>query len=316
MGSVACAKLRSHLHIAANGERQLCCNAVYKPGGFTDEEVRLLAERADAGIGNKWCVRCYQTEAMGVSSARNDANARQLSRGDEIQWIDIRFSNLCNLACKMCSSLNSSTIARQEGNPGVVRNTFSLDEGHAKTVKIAYLAGGEPMLEKRNVDLLRSLLPSCAVEVNTNCTAINPLITKELERFGDLTFYVSIEAYGELNSQIRKGSSWSTICTNLKLLQAQFPNARFFIATVLQHDNVNRLDELAAWISQNPRLRWVIQPQIAARESALKTSDIDKRKLKVALSLAGWQITAFSRQYIQALLENKVLFANIDHGQA
>ena len=116
-----------HLHAYPTGEAYPCCHAeMLNPVGNcrsqTLEQIwqgpemsqlrdNMLNERESAA-----CARCYEQEASGFFSGRRSANKHhghhikklELNPFEMTYW-DIRFSNLCNLSCRSCGHIFSSS---------------------------------------------------------------------------------------------------------------------------------------------------------------------------------------------------------------
>jgi len=91
----------------------------------------------------------------------------------DLQTIDVRWTNLCNFACVYCgpefSSKWASELNQQQTTPtDQQRAQFKkyIFE-HATRLKHVYLAGGEPLLMRENLELLDQLDPDVNLRINT-----------------------------------------------------------------------------------------------------------------------------------------------------
>ncbi|HRK06361.1 MAG TPA: twitch domain-containing radical SAM protein [Pseudobdellovibrionaceae bacterium] len=209
--------------------------------------VEMLRGRLPAS-----CYRCSQPEAeFGSLSYRQDMNRRFQHHADLIRktdsdgrrqvrrsvYLDVRFSNLCNLACIMCDEVNSSLFAQKERAAGrydgpTLRRAFGKPEDfwkffddHIGEFEEIYFCGGEPILLAEHEDLLKRLIRAGRTQVhlryNTNLTrlAAGSSSTSVLElwaKFERVSVQASIDAYGELATIIRRGSDWRQIEDNLR----------------------------------------------------------------------------------------------------
>lgn len=116
-----------HLHAYPTGEAYPCCHAEMKyPVGdcktqtleeiWHDKPMQALRNDMLNDRPNPACARCYEQEAAGFFSGRRSANKhhghhiRKLATNPfEITYWDIRFSNLCNLSCRTCGHIFSSS---------------------------------------------------------------------------------------------------------------------------------------------------------------------------------------------------------------
>ena len=261
LGQSFCSLPFLQLHINTMKNQQLCC---YSRKTVTDDTV--LAEVKSKMLKNEpiadYCNTCYVQEQQGKVSPRMESNKYALTKHKNslekaIQNFntkpvvyDLRISNLCNLACQMCNWKSSSMIAAAE-NIDTRFLSWEIDVDINPQAEKIYLAGGEPFLIKKFSDLLRKVENTdCFIDINTNATVLTDHLLNELDRFNNLQFTISIDAFGDLNSKIRVNSDWDTIVTNLKILHERYShvNNLFHVNTVLQKDNVNHLLELGQWI--------------------------------------------------------------------
>lgn len=138
-----CVLAWNHLQIAPNGTAKMCCIAgedihdnkrpmslyvdTYEDiwnSSYMQRARRLMAE----GKRHPACMRCYQEEKSVGESRRTIQNGAWLSNGktreqlienarsaewkvvDRPEFLQLNMGNLCNLACRMCSSQYSSKI--------------------------------------------------------------------------------------------------------------------------------------------------------------------------------------------------------------
>jgi len=180
-----------HLHSYPTGETYPCCHADMQiPVGNNKEDalkdiwnnhnMRELRNDMLMGHHNNICNGCYEQESHGFFSGRKSANkhhghhiAKALHTTDagtvrdfKMTYWDIRFSNLCNLSCRSCGHIFSSSwhkdqshLAEQAGDPNWKNeNKVLLVSGKSKTdmidqvmehidhVEQIYFAGGEPLM--------------------------------------------------------------------------------------------------------------------------------------------------------------------------
>jgi len=122
-----------HLHAFPTGEAYPCCLAeMHHPVGNTkdnsiieianSEKMNSLRNDMINGVERPECGKCYEQEKFGFFSMRQSANKHfghyikrvHDTREDgsypefNITYLDIRFSNLCNLKCRSCGHIFSS----------------------------------------------------------------------------------------------------------------------------------------------------------------------------------------------------------------
>lgn len=142
-----------------------------------------------------------------------------------LQTIDIRWSNLCNFACVYCGPEFSSKWAADLGANASVPNSHQLEEfknyiyNCAQTLKHVYLAGGEPLLMKENLELLQKLDPDVNLRINTNLSKVDTRVFEEVCKFKNVHWIVSVEAMEEEFEYIRYGGSWTDFLENLAIIK-------------------------------------------------------------------------------------------------
>jgi sulfatase maturation enzyme AslB (radical SAM superfamily) len=143
----------------------------------------------------------------------------------DLQTIDVRWTNLCNFACVYCSSEFSSKWA-DELNVRVdtpsVKQLADFREyiyRHAKNLKHVYLAGGEPLLMKENLELLKELNPDVNLRINTNLSKVDTGVFDAVCRFKNVHWTVSVETVEDEFEYIRFGGRWSDFLDNLDTIR-------------------------------------------------------------------------------------------------
>jgi MoaA/NifB/PqqE/SkfB family radical SAM enzyme len=142
-----------------------------------------------------------------------------------LQTIDVRWTNLCNFACVYCSPEFSSKWASELG---VKKETPSEEQladfkkyiyKHAKQLKHVYLAGGEPLLMKENLELLNELNPDVNLRINTNLSKVDTKVFETICNFKNVHWTISIETIEKEFEYIRFGGRWSDFLDNLNIIR-------------------------------------------------------------------------------------------------
>ena len=146
----------------------------------------------------------------------------------DLHTIDVRWTNLCNFACAYCSPEFSSRWANELG----INNPAPTDQqraefkeyifAHAAQLKHVYMAGGEPLLMKENLELLELLQqtnPGVNLRINTNLSKVDTQVFDRVCEFKNVHWIVSVESIGEEFEYIRHGGSWHDFVDNLKTIQ-------------------------------------------------------------------------------------------------
>jgi MoaA/NifB/PqqE/SkfB family radical SAM enzyme len=146
----------------------------------------------------------------------------------DLRTIDVRWSNLCNFGCVYCGPSFSSRWAdeldvaiEQPSQPQLVQfKQYIFD--HVENLKHVYLAGGEPLLMKENLELLQLLKqknPQVHIRVNTNLSKTNTRVFEQICEFENVHWTVSVETMNEEFEYIRHGGKWEDFTTNLKQIR-------------------------------------------------------------------------------------------------
>lgn len=192
-----------HLYSQPDGELKPCCIAggfdnpinlkkMSIEEGFNSKQMKDLRKDMMEGVRNKVCDVCYKQEDETGHSPRLDFNSNSLwdspiveidySVPSDFQHVDIRFSNLCNFKCRMCSHGFSSAWYEDfkkfrplgmEERDKVMKVTDTIVEDlipHLSEIKSFYFAGGEPLIMSEHYKLLKYLYDNMALEpfINRN----------------------------------------------------------------------------------------------------------------------------------------------------
>ena len=189
---------------------------------------------------------------------------------------DIEMGNTCNYACVMCRPENSSMIyndwhkkpnaffikEKLKKDPGYldrIKNTGYKNQNYRqyikdilanKKLKYLKLLGGEPLLDQRLLEELKSLpekqKQNISLYIITNGSK-DLVATKEyLGNFKSIMFTVSLEGTALVQDYARYGSEWKTVSANILNLKKLFPTD-VIIHTVLQTTTILGLKDLADW---------------------------------------------------------------------
>ena len=287
-----------HLHAYPTGEAYPCCHAeMAHPIGNTRhntlEEIyrgvpmRGLREDMLNERPNPACGRCYEQEESGFFSGRRSANKHhghhvKRINDDKFQmsYWDIRFSNLCNLSCRSCGHIFSSSWyqdqAKLAGSDWKDRNKVLNYAGRTETdmweqliphldyVEQIYFAGGEPLMMEEHYNILDELERRGRFDVrliyNTNFTHVklkDRTVFDYWKRFKSVAVGASLDAMGSRAEYIRKGTDWAVVESNRRQMLETCPEVDFYISPTLSIMNAMHLPDFhRAWVDQG-----LIKPQ-------------------------------------------------------
>ena len=150
----------------------------------------------------------------------------QLGQHD-LHTIDVRWTNLCNFACVYCSPSFSSRWADELSTTMIRPSQAQVDAfkkyifDHAATLQHVYMAGGEPLLMKENLELLallKKVNPEVNLRVNTNLSKTDTQVFEAICEFKNVHWTVSVESLAQEFEYIRFGGRWTDFLDNLQTI--------------------------------------------------------------------------------------------------
>jgi MoaA/NifB/PqqE/SkfB family radical SAM enzyme len=110
---------------------------------------------------------------------------------------------------------------------------------NAHKLKHVYLAGGEPLLMKENLELLQKLNPEVQLRINTNLSKVDTKIFDAVCTFKNVHWTVSVETVEQEFEYIRFGGRWTDFLDNLKQIRKLDHKISFnMLWFLLNHDSV------------------------------------------------------------------------------
>jgi len=291
-----------HLHAFPDGRAYPCCFALDAlPVGdlnkdsmetvFNDGPMRQMRLNMLENKKSQQCTKCYDQEKSGFFSLRLSSNkhfGHNVSMTDNttkngsvdftIKYWDIRFSNLCNFACRSCGTWFSSNWYEDH------KKLTGKVPSHAKIMRVGrtandiweqmlaqfdhveqfYFAGGEPLIMEEHYKILKELdnrkMYHVRLIYNTNFSKLtfkDMDVLKLWNKFDSVAVGASLDAMGDRAEYMRKGTVWREIEENRRRMQQVCPNVDFYIsATVGLINALHVADFHRTWSDQG-----FIQPQ-------------------------------------------------------
>ena len=247
------------------------------------EYFREVRQQFLKGAVPKACRNCFDRESRGLESQRTLENrvyhefteekARGLTQEDgsinlDLQFLELRLGNLCNLKCRMCNPYSSSKWRKEyEGlakelpwvreYKGVPNTNWTEREEfwqellqHADSLEHIYINGGEPTLIKRHWRLLEELVEQGKAEkivliYSLNMTHIPDIAFPLWKQFKNVEIRASIDDLRERNYYIRYPTKWEDVEKSLdRLLSA---GVETNILQTVGAMNFYYLDEFHGW---------------------------------------------------------------------
>ena len=208
----------------------------------------------------KACLRCFAEEAKGMNSkrveeiknypeytvdvAREVTDSTGYMKDVQLEFVELRLGNTCNVACRTCNPASSSKW-RNDYDALQKATTFQLTdyntmegfrwperEGfwedllqHCDNVKTFYINGGEPMLIKEHFRFLERLVELGKTDIklwyNINMTLMNEKVIELWRKFDHVKISCSIDDLGDRNHYIRYPTKWNNVEKNFLRLKKE-----------------------------------------------------------------------------------------------
>lgn len=291
-----------HLHAFPDGRAYPCCFAFDKlhvgnvnkqsmEEVFNGDKMKNMRLNMLNNKKSRECIKCYDQEDSGFFSLRLSSNkhfGHNIGMVDNtkpdgtadfmIKYWDIRFSNLCNMACRSCGTWFSSNWYEDH------KKLTGGPPNHAKIMKAGrssndiweqllkqfdhveqfYFAGGEPIIMEEHLRILKELDKRKMYHVrliyNSNFSKSKFKGTDIFElwnKFDSVSVGASLDAEGARAELMRKGTVWQDIVANRKRMKEVCPQVDFYIsATVGLSNALHVTDFHKSWVEQG-----LIKPQ-------------------------------------------------------
>ncbi|MDC1446547.1 twitch domain-containing radical SAM protein [bacterium] len=278
-----------HMYVHSNESERVCCMTTEAGGIRPNEELDLTKRWNSEHLKNirrqflanrepDICTKCFSNERAGGISDRmrfNDMYVGEINPdvvtgnqyGSPID-LDIRPGNLCNLGCRMCGPISSSTIQKEtQKNPlmqdimgkgdivttDVLKNANNLEfllRNADKGKRIKFL-GGEPTIMPEVDEFLNILMERNMLDVplhfTTNCTNGNKRFIDKISKFNKVSFNYSVDGIGKVVEYIRHPVKFNSINTNIQTYAAIAVHGE--ISFTLQAYNFFNLVDTIKWSS-------------------------------------------------------------------
>lgn len=229
------------------------------------EKYKDIRRKMLAGERLPGCQKCYTQEEHSDlkdrHSMRQFLNYRyshvkrdQLTEEFEsLRYIEMSVDNICNLQCKMCTSMFSSKLINRDrflGNPvhkKLEPNFRKLDKMDLSKLEYVKILGGEPFITPNFVRFLdylceRSNPANIMLEIATNGTSLpGDDVLERMNRFKMNYINVSLDSYAKSNDYQRWGGSFETTFNNAQTYGKIFDKVYITFHSVVSVLNANDL---------------------------------------------------------------------------
>lgn len=274
--STLCLYPVSHVNFKNNGDLSCCFRAVplenmnqqEVEAYWNSEKLRTIRKNMVNGIKSPECSACWKVEESGGFSYRTESlsdwgihkqwrNQFDLLTADgsmpfQVKQAELRFSNVCNLQCRMCSPMYSTKWESdmkqgtevwkwldKNGYYSGMQKNFHEDVSASKMLEfieksaphLEYLmiTGGEPFIDTSHTEALRLLKPyakNITLEYTTNLntlTASGRNVLDLWEDFKQIRLKVSIDGDPENYNYVRHGGNIQAVIDNAKKIYERYP---------------------------------------------------------------------------------------------
>lgn len=265
---------------------------------WNNEVMQRIRQQVLSGDRPPECAPCFNLEDQGVESLRQrhtagvipearinlypnalDALQDDYTMPFEIPTMEIKLNNLCNLKCRMCHPMDSTSWNdyNKVEDFYVKENNYMVDEiRKLDLINKPYLgkfddnpnwwnsfekllpyfrrvefAGGEPLMDPYHFKILDMLAPygdNIEIKYATNGTKLGikggRTVHDYWPKFKSVAVNVSIDGIGDSYEYIRGNADWSILIDNIKEMQ-KFDNiSRIVGAVAVQVSNILVLDKM------------------------------------------------------------------------
>ena len=244
-----CAAPWTSVYVDPDGTVDNCCVAKNRIGNVNTDNIndvvagpKLLAVKQTM-LSNQpaaGCTICWNSShkfQTFFNSEYSKLGPDYFSNTDNfsLKYLDLRWNNTCNLACIYCGPGYSSLwadIAQKENKSIPIIPADQKTRNHREsllefitqninTVEHIYLAGGEPLMLKENVEVLDAVLKAnnnCRIVVNSNIAELNTPVFDRLKQYHNVQWLISGEATGAAYEYIRWPGVWENYYNNIKTI--------------------------------------------------------------------------------------------------
>lgn len=288
-----------HFHVTQYGTVTPCCQAPWqKEQSFGDintqtikeiwqgDKIKSFRKNMLDGKIDKRCDSCFIREKNGFTSLRKITNEKYKHKRDLVLstnglgeignvmpvYFDIRFSNVCNLKCRICGPWSSSSWFNDAVKLGMIKEdakalTYAFENTDLffdqfneiiPNLEELYFAGGEPIAMEEHYKLLNLLIRYKRTDVRlTYNTNFSSFIYKQYDvfhlwkHFKTVSIAASLDASGQRGEFLRKNISWSDVVQNRQLILKELPHIEFIVSATINIYNLLHLPDFhREWVEQ------------------------------------------------------------------
>jgi radical SAM protein with 4Fe4S-binding SPASM domain len=253
---------------------------------WNSDKLKQIRKDMLSGKKIKSCSKCHTIENVGGETLRKSLNRRFMNYVDkidttepdghlpkfELNYIDARFNNLCNLACRSCGPMYSSSWHAPAVKIGLLDKTVAplmiagktehniFDQLIQKidTIDRIYFAGGEPMMIEQFHQLVEELdqrgYHHVELIYNTNMTKSvlkGKSIFEVWKNFKKISIGASLDGENQKGEYLRAGSKWEDVLDFRKQMLHLRPDIKFYVSATTSIINVLHIPDFhRSWVEQ------------------------------------------------------------------
>ena len=328
MSNTYCPLPWNHFSADANGTMRVCCNSTYdgrlknkdgeliqlnKIGNIVEfyniDHLKNIRKNMIDGKRNQECEYCYDVEDNGGISVRHwfsnkwplesfidhtDVSTGEISNV-EINYLDLSWSNKCNLQCKMCTPNASDQLIKefkfidnnQWSNATEFKDRWNydsikslLDKTITENLSQILVTGGEPLINNDFYNFCQMLISTgvskqIEMSIHTNLTVTPQKWFDIWQHFKSMSIKISIDAVEEVYEYIRYPGKWNIIKQNINdtvEFSKNNNNIGIEFHTVLSIFNTERFTDLLDYIASLdgsavlnvPHINYIYSPEYAS----------------------------------------------------
>jgi radical SAM protein with 4Fe4S-binding SPASM domain len=264
------------IHVYTNSKAYPCCVAKkeFSIGNvkensiseiWNSDKIKAIRKSMLEGTPLESCEYCYKKEKLKRPSDRNNfnqefaqdihiidtTNADGSLPSTDIKFWDIRYNNLCNLSCRSCGPLSSSSWYQVHNSINPDRKlavplleagdnqdaVFEQMQKNINQIDTIYFAGGEPAMIENFYKILELLIAKNRTDVrlryNLNMTRLtlkNKSLLELWSKFKHVSIGASLDAERDRAAYLRSGTVWKDIVTNRNAIAEKCPHVDFYVS--------------------------------------------------------------------------------------
>jgi MoaA/NifB/PqqE/SkfB family radical SAM enzyme len=234
-----------------------------------DKFGELRSEFLEAGLDFEKYTKCKSCVMNLENSQRFSHNVEALENkhldyinNPTLTYLHINFSNICNLACRICGESSSNLLGKEVGSyndtvkpPSFFERKYIDMDGvfykslldNIEHIGYIHFSGGEPFLQSGMWEVLEHLEKinkfDVTLQYNTNGTVkLNDRQKELLLKFKDVQLHISMDGLYKHAEYVRTGLNWAAWRKNFRDLKATFKGIE--IVVTISVFNVHLLNEI------------------------------------------------------------------------